>query len=200
MKAFYSFFDGVGDFITSRALVIILLVPFMWYRYYEFDTLFVQWLPIEDIDKKATAATLISLVFVSITLIFMVNTKWLFDQVKYVNATIAFILNLFFWSLKPGASVWFVMFISAVIASMDYGLAYLFDRMWKWFKNQEVVQDLEQQIKIMHARLTQLQSREQGAINQYAEYKRQVELCTCKECKKVFASPQAVNAHKCKGR
>lgn len=198
---FYSFFDDIGELITSRAIVIILMAPFMWYRFYEFETLFMKWLPIPDLQSRSIASKLISLVFITITLLFMVNVKRLFKGVKVILALTAFTLNLFFWSLPVAGAVvnwWFIIFISAVISSMDYGQAHLFDAMWKEKQQENDVQDLEDQLqekRILIAAADQ-------AINNLkplkAEYEAIRSKCYCDACERMFPSPQARNGHKCK--
>lgn len=196
-ERFYGFFDDVGEFITSMAIVLILMVPFMGYRFFEFKTLFKIWLPIKDAVSKEIASSLISGVFVTFTLLFMVNVKRLFKGVTVVMALTAFILNIFFWSLIADQNWWFILFISAVIASIDYGQAHLFDRMWYERGLKTEVTDLEKKAESAQKTLTETEERLRVLEGSMREYEEILEACTCKQCKRVFSSPQAVNAHKC---
>jgi hypothetical protein len=194
---FYKFFDDIGDFITSRAIVIILMVPFMWYRYYEFRTLFNEWLPIKGEDLQ-TAASLISLVCITVTLLFMVNVKDLFNGVKLILAFTAFTLNLFFWSLGDNPNWYFVIFISAMIASMDYGQSHLFDSQQQARKKHLDLSSLEISIENEESNLEELKFRISKLEPVHQEYLAVYEKCYCAGCKRAFPSQQAKNAHKCK--
>ena len=195
---FYQLFDDIGEFITSRAIVIILMVPFMWYRFYEFETLFMKWLPIPDLQSRQLASRLVSLVFITITLLFMVNVKRLFAGIKYILAATAFTLNIFFWAMGDELNIYFVIFISAVIASMDYGQAHLFDVMWKERNQEKDLEDLEEELESKRI-LIDTANRELNRLNPFvAEYNEIKAKCYCDECDRTFPSPQARNGHKCK--
>lgn len=128
----------------------------------------------------------------------MVNVKRLFSGIKYVLAFTAFTLNLFFWSLAEDLNIYFLIFISAVIASMDYGQAHLFDVMWKEKHQENDVKDLNEQIKVKSERLEFIKEQIDFLEPTYNEFIKVQEQCFCEECERMFASPQARNGHKCK--
>lgn len=199
MKArFYAFWDDIGEFITSRAIVMIVMVPFMWYRFFEFETLFIKWLPIPDLPSRQLAARLISLVLITMTLLFMVNVKRLFRGIKYLLAFTAFTLNMFFWSLDDELNWWFILFISALIASMDYGQAHLFDVMWREKKGEENLKEFGEQIKDQEQILQAIKYDIDFLEPTHNEFIRIREQCYCEACDRTFPSPQSKNAHKCK--
>lgn len=73
---FYRFFDHMAGFITSMAIVILVMIPFMGYRYYEFFTLFDLWLPIADLEDRTWAARLISVVPMDYGFAHLFDQKW----------------------------------------------------------------------------------------------------------------------------
>lgn len=197
MKWVYQQFDKVGEFITSKAIVILLMVPFMWYRFFEFNTLFGKWLPMENESDKASAAVLISLVLIAMTLVFMVNIKRLFPFVNWILAGNAFVLNLFFWSLKPDSNWWFILFISAVIASMDYGLGHLFDAHQRESVIKKDLSALLKEHEVIKADVLDLKDAQAELEPFISKYKLLKAKCYCSACEKTFGSPQAKNGHKC---
>jgi len=198
MKAWiYRLFDEVGEFITSMAIVLILFVPFMWYRFFEFNTLFDKWLPIDAEADKAIAAKAISLCLIAVTLVFMVNVRRLFKGSNLILAVIAFVLNLFFWSLKADNNIYFVIFISSVIASIDYGLPHLFDSMWREKALVKSSDELGEQVVELQMKLVGLEAERlkiEQFIRSYDDIRKK---CHCEACNRTFASPQAKNGHKC---
>lgn len=196
-KRFYTFFDDVGEFITSRAIVIILMVPFMWYRFYEFETLFMKWLPIANPQTRTTAAKLISLVFITVTLLFMVNVKRLFKGVKVVLAATAFTLNLFFWSLAEDVHNWyFIIFISAVIASMDYGQSHLFDSQWRERAAELQTIDFRETLHKLKLDYTKVEDKLTSLRTEASDLKDFIQSHTCPYCGEVKPSIKSIAAHK----
>ena len=56
----YRFFDEIGEFFTSIAIVVLIMIPFMWYRHYELHRIFMEYLPIPNDAERRTAATFLS--------------------------------------------------------------------------------------------------------------------------------------------
>lgn len=211
---FYTFFDRLATFITSMAIVILILIPFMGYRFFEFHTLFNLWLPIPDPGTRSIASGLISSVMVVTTLLFMVNSKSLFPGNKLALFIISFVINFFFWTL-PGAGdspllggwplgrgVLFPSFISLLIASMDYGFAHLFDRKWKSRNIEHDLSTLEQTISNAKQDLSIINQQHTESLAKEKELQAFIRQHTCPKCGEIFPSPRSVNAHKanCKSK
>ncbi len=224
-SGFYTFFDDSATFITSMAIVILVMVPFMGYRFFEFHTLFNIWLPITDDSTRTIASGLISSVMVVTTLLFMVNSKSLFTGNKLILFVVALTINLFFWNL-PGAvgfpphegggsasggdggflnnffgiedfdRLLFSLFISLVIASMDYGFAHLFDRKWKSRNLEHDLSTIEQQVSCAKQELSLMEESFSRTFAKERELQAFIRQHTCPHCREVFPSPRSVNAHK----
>jgi len=202
MSGVYKFFDSVAEFLTRLPIVIIILLSFMGYRYYEVDTLFLRWLPIEDSMTKIYASRLISIVFVWSTLIFMVNAFRIGHWVKVVLILISFVINLYFWQVWIGDWV-FKVFISAVNAAFDFGFAYLFHLMRKDSKYLAEISEVKAKLDRINSelsakskRLELLDARHEHIASNIKKYEAELSKVQCQNCGRIFPTPQALNAHK----
>jgi len=217
--SFYLLFYKASEFITSLALVLIFLFLFMAYRFYEVQTLFHEKLPVELTgDSRVFASNLIALVFIFTTLLFMVNASRSLKWGKFLLALVAFIINLYFWKAFAGTTedIIFKLFISAVIASMDFGFAHLFDGMWKErlmsYQRANLEQnkiDLEQEIANLEKNKNTIQQeiadiREKRIETEQELNKRiaKIDDHTCPHCGTYYESIKALNGHlgQCKSR
>ena len=217
--AFYQLFYKLSEFITSLAPVLLFLFLFMGYRFYEVQTLFLDKLP-SDLggDGRHFAANMIAVVFIFTTLLFMVNASRSIKWGKYFLAIVAFIINLYFWNAFQGNTedILFKLFISAVIASMDFGFAHLFDNMWKErldHVDKEIIGQSKDQLIQQIAELEQTKSLEEQKlatieleteVAQQALNKRiaKIDDHSCPHCGSYYESIKALNGHlgQCKER
>jgi len=197
----YTWFDRIAEFFKSLALVIIILITFMGYRYYEVYTLFLRWLPIEDPDNLQIASVLISVVFIFTTLLFLVNAGKLGIQgVKFLLAIVALFINLYFWEVWQGDHI-FKAVISIVLSAMDYGFAILFDVMAKERELGAIASDLKAQVSKVRAELDLHRAEKSELSARIKEYKAILKQVQCPKCKLIFSSTNARNGHQanCKG-
>ena len=152
------------------------------------------------------------------TLLFMVNASRSIKWGKYFLAIVAFIINLYFWNAFQGniEDIVFKLFISAVIASMDFGFAHLFDNMWKErldHVDKEIIAQSKEQLIQQIAELEQTKSLEEQKlatieleteVAQQALNKRiaKIDDHSCPHCGRYYESIKALNGHlgQCKER
>lgn len=216
---FYHVFYKASEFITSLALVIIFLFLFMAYRFYEVQTLFFEKLPADLVgNSRLIASNIFALVFIFTTLLFMVNSGRSLKWGKFILALIALVINIYFWKAFSGTSedIIFKLFISAVIAGMDYGFAHLFDTMWKerlksyqiadLQQNQndieQTISELEQDEITLKEQIATLEQKLQQAEQDLSKRIAKLDELACPHCGKQCDSIKALNGHlgQCKQR
>ncbi len=210
--SFYYLFYKASEFITSLALVIIFLIVFMAYRFYEVQTLFLEKLPNNlNGHSRDIAANLFALVLIFTTLLFMVNSSRSLKWGKFILALIALIINVYFWKAMEGKpeDIFFKFFISAVIAGMDYGFAHLFDTMWRerlemYDKDRllSTKKDLEIEIKelegnenVLHENISKLLEERIHLEADLSDRIQKLNESSCPHCGEFFSSPKALNGH-----
>ncbi len=204
-------FDGsyqAAAGLTSLGFLIIVLLCFMAYRYFEIYTVFLDLLPIKKVNEQKLAAQLIAAVTVTTTLLFMVHANYLApipigDKKIYWSklalVIFALVINyLFFraWDYQTSHERTQKWFACIMIASFDYGFAHLFDvlrrRNWKikrMEKLEQMLHELEGNHHSLQLRVKRLHEEREG-VESF------IESHTCPHCKEVFPSRKSMAAHK----
>lgn len=211
---------SVAQGLISLGFLIIVFVAFMCYRYYEVFTVFKEILPIgtSTVDPdRFIAARLIGICIVTATMLFMVHAEkfspiripkgdkkdqfrtWYWS--KLVLFLISFIINALFWQVwtyKDQPELYTKWFMSAMIASMDYGFAHLFDVLRKQRTISEDINKLEE-------RLNKLKEGVKEELTKFKKLQTNQEVIQsemmksfCERCQVQYGSIHAKNRHKCK--
>ncbi len=170
-NGFYKSSYHVAEFFTSLPFIMLVLLMFMGYRFYEVQTLFIDMLQtrIDDPGTRTVASTLIAGVITCFTLAIMVHSEGLMESntwvVRVVLALVGMFINLAFWLPWQSADLFASWGISIILSGIDWTLPFLFAIRWA-----EIVQ------------------REAPPI-----YK-------CDQCEREFQSQNGLNGHKCEGK
>ncbi len=176
-STFYASFDKLGAFFTSLAAVIIGMLVFIGYRFFEVYTLFERHLPM-DADVVWVAGKLIAFVFVFTMLLIAVNIDKVHPEATVwgtlLGALITLFVNLYFWEVWHG-DMTFKVIVSVITAAFD-----------AWFGHLFVIK--------LREREAYLWASKEKARERVAMMKLQDAL-TCKKCGVTFKSQNALNGH-----
>ncbi len=167
---FYSKVYHVAEFITSLAFILLVLLMFMGYRYYEVETLFYDILGrIDDNTDRRIAARLIAVVVTCFTLAIMVHSEKLWQDhpglIRAALSTVGMFINLAFWQPWSSTDQFSAWGVSIVLSGIDWVLPYLFEIRWR-----EIVERVADPV------------------------------FTCEHCGGTWNTQQGKNAHKCPGK
>ncbi len=199
---FYGYSYRVAEFFTSLAFVMFVLILFMGYRFYEVQTLFNDsLLRIPDTEARFTAATLIALVFIFITLGLMVHSERLMPDhpgsFRLLLALVGLFINLFFWEpwASTGSKAFFGYGISVVQCGIDWTLPYLFEIVWRKILEQTKTRDLLPSLEELKATLEAKRTELKKLDVNLTDRKARLDDLTCPHCKRTFQKQNGLNSH-----
>jgi hypothetical protein len=138
---------SIAKFLTDFKAVVLGLLIFIAYRYFEVQSLFYRYLPLEG-NVKLIASILIAAVIVFALLIFSAHIPQFklgqYDTGNWIKTTLFFFtlfINAFFWQIWivddtfeasswPGLAVGFKITITLFIAIFDFAFNHLFVSLW----------------------------------------------------------------------
>ncbi len=174
---FYSTFDDLGNFFTSLAAVIIAMLVFISYRFFEVFTLFVRHLPMSE-EYMYLASALISVVFILTMLLISVNIDKVRNDLKglgnFVGFSMTLFINVYFWEAWHGDYI-FKTTISLFTAAIDTWFAHLF-------------------VIIREQRQDYLKTERLRVKTSLSEARRLAQL-TCPYCSRQFENQNGLNSH-----
>lgn len=202
--------NKIAQFLTSFNAVVLGLLVFVTYRYFEVQALFYRYLPLQE-DVRFIASILVAFVVVFSLLVFSANidrfklTKYGDgDWIKRVMFLFTLFINAFFWEAwtigeessnygaDSGLVIGFKITITLFMAVFDYAYNHLFISLW--FEKQERERASLSVVNLLgtESNLKQAISKQQASLKQLI---RKQDPKVCPRCGNQFENLNQRNGH-----
>ncbi|MEQ8531658.1 MAG: hypothetical protein RIB86_07385 [Imperialibacter sp.] len=200
--------NKVANFLTSFKAVVVGLLIFVAYRYFEVQSLFYRYLPLPE-SLRLIASILVAFVVIFSLLLFSahldrfkLSKSGTGDWIKRILFAFTLFVNFFFWSAwsDDGADtgtqtalvVGFKMTIVLFFALFDYAYNHLFISLWN---ERFQAANIKQSVAELEATSRQLQQAISEGSARLSEILARDDPKVCPRCGNTFESPNHRNGH-----
>lgn len=201
---------NIANFITGFNAVVLGLIVFVTYRYFEVQALFFRYLPLQE-NIRFAASILVAFVVVFSLLIFSAHIdrfklskygsgEW----IKRLMFVFTLFINAFFWQVwitdkdsnSSTADVWLILgfkiTITIFFATFDYAFNHLFISLWNEKNTEAKLNQSLSQLELKASKLELSTSKAQAKLSQLIAAD---DPKVCPRCARNFDNPNQRNGH-----